>query len=67
MFAKLKNPGFLAEMRPLLSAEQAEQLTDDAIKTAFAEVFHRLVVRLPGDPWALTEAMKERYGMPRMS
>jgi predicted nucleotidyltransferase component of viral defense system len=66
MFAKLKNPGFLADMRPLLSAEQAEQLTDDAIKTAFAEVFHRLVVPLPGEPWALTEAMKERYGMPRI-
>ena len=62
MFAKLKNPGFLADMRPLLATEQAEQLTEDAMKTAFAEVFQRFVVQLQGDPWALSEAMKERYG-----
>lgn len=65
MFAKLKNPGFLADMRPLLAAEQAEQLTEGAMKRAFSEVFHRFVVLLPGDPWALTEEMKERYEMSR--
>ena len=63
MFCKLKNPGFLADMRPLLAVEQAEQLTEDAMKTAFVEVFHRFVVQLPGEPWALSEAMKKRYGI----
>jgi len=63
MFAKLKNPGFLADMRPLLAAEEATNLTEDAMKAAFAEVFQRFVVPLPGDAWARTEEMKERYGV----
>ena len=63
MFAKLKNPGFLADMRPLLAAEEAAKLTEDAMKAAFAEVFQRFVVPLPGDAWARTKEMKERYGV----
>src|SRR6202140_2353961 len=39
MFAKLNNPGFLADMRPLLAAAEAERLTGDAMKAAFAKVF----------------------------
>lgn len=36
MFAKLGNSKFLTDIRPLLSAGQAEQLTDDKAKFAFA-------------------------------
>jgi predicted nucleotidyltransferase component of viral defense system len=64
MFAKLNNPGFLADMRPLLAAAEAERLTGDAIKAAFTRVFTRFVALLPGDPWAYSDEMKERFGLP---
>jgi hypothetical protein len=61
MFAKLNNPGFLADMRPLLAAAEAERLTDEAMKAAFTEVFSRFVTLIPGDTWARSEEMKERF------
>lgn len=61
MFAKLKNPGFLADIRPLLPPIEAERLTDETMKAAFADVFTGLVARLPGDPWARTDEMTERF------
>jgi predicted nucleotidyltransferase component of viral defense system len=61
MFAKLNNPGFLADLRPLLAATEAAQLTDGAMKAAFVKVFSRFVILLPGDPWARSEEMKERF------
>lgn len=63
MFAKLNSPGFLADIRPLLSAEQAERLTDETMKAAFMEVFTRFVMQLPGNPWARTEEMTGRFGL----
>lgn len=63
MFAKLNNPGFLADMRPLLAAAEAARLTDDATKVAFAKVFYRYVVLIPGDPWIRSGEMKERFGI----
>lgn len=63
MFAKLANPGFLSDVRPLLAAEQADRLTDKTMKTAFANVFTRLVGNLPGDRWARTEEMIKRFGI----
>ena len=64
MFAKLNNPGFLTDMRPLLAAAEAERLTEEAIKAAFAKVFTRFVALLPGDPWVHSDEMKERFGIP---
>lgn len=61
MFAKLNNPGFLADMRPLLAAQQAERLTHAAMKAAFASVFTQFIVLIPGDPWARSDEMKERF------
>jgi predicted nucleotidyltransferase component of viral defense system len=63
MFAKLNSPGFLADMRPLLAAAEAERLTGDAIKAAFSKVFRRFVARLPGDPWVRSDEMRERFGV----
>jgi predicted nucleotidyltransferase component of viral defense system len=63
MFAKLNNPGFLADMRPLLAASEALRLTNDAMKAAFAEVYYRYVVLIPGEPWVRSEEMKERFGV----
>ena len=61
MFAKLKNPGFLADIRPLLAPTAAERLTDETMKAAFADVFTGLVAQLPGNPWARTAEMSERF------
>lgn len=61
MFAKLKNPGFLADIRPLLAPTAAERLTDKTMKVAFADVFTGLVAQLPGNPWARTDEMTERF------
>ncbi|MCY3770074.1 MAG: nucleotidyl transferase AbiEii/AbiGii toxin family protein [Gammaproteobacteria bacterium] len=63
MFAKLANPTLLTEMRPLLPAEQAEQLTEEATQDAFRNVFETLINRLPGDDWTNTADMKERFGL----
>ncbi|WP_300057555.1 nucleotidyl transferase AbiEii/AbiGii toxin family protein [uncultured Roseobacter sp.] len=63
MFAKLANPRLLLDMRPLLSAEQAQALDDEATAVAFRRVFTKLVDLLPGSPWAKTESMKQRFGI----
>jgi len=63
MFAKLANPRLLLDMRPLLSAEQAQALDDEATAIAFRRVFKELVELLPGSPWAKTESMKQRFGI----
>lgn len=63
MFAKLASPGFLSDIRPLLAAEHAESVTNETMKAAFADVFTRLVGSLPGDPWARTDSMVERFGL----
>ncbi len=63
MFAKLRNPRLLTDLRPLLAAEGAESLTEDATKTAFTKVFGRLIALLPGHPWGRSEEMAERFGI----
>ncbi|NKB55036.1 MAG: nucleotidyl transferase AbiEii/AbiGii toxin family protein [Alphaproteobacteria bacterium] len=63
MFAKLANPRFLLDMRPLLPAAQVEALTEQSTAESFRRVFTALVDRLPGEPWARTPAVKERFGI----
>jgi predicted nucleotidyltransferase component of viral defense system len=63
MFAKLAKSSFASDMRPLLSAEQASQLTDEASRDAFLRVFETLINRLPGEDWAKAPMMKERFGL----
>jgi predicted nucleotidyltransferase component of viral defense system len=63
MFAKLRNPRFLADMRPLLAPAAAEALTDGAVSKAFADVLTTFVAQLPGEPWAKTEEMTNRFGL----
>jgi predicted nucleotidyltransferase component of viral defense system len=63
MFAKLANPRFLLDMRPLLPAAQVETLTEASTAESFRLVFTSLVDRLPGEPWAKTPIMKERFGI----
>ena len=63
MFAKLANPHFLPDMRPLLPLTKAEALTKESIAEAFPHVFTVLVDKLPGEPWAKTSDMEERFGV----
>lgn len=63
MFAKLADPRFLLDMKPLLPAALAELLTDESTVDSFGRVFARLVDRLPGEPRIRTPEMKERFGL----
>lgn len=63
MLAKLAAPRFLADIRPLLSADQAALLGDESINAAFMDVFETLIGQLAGAPWARTAEMKERFGL----
>ncbi|MCF7689354.1 MAG: nucleotidyl transferase AbiEii/AbiGii toxin family protein [Cephaloticoccus sp.] len=61
MFSKLANPSFLSDMRPLLSAAEAMKITDDFTKHAFEEVFREFITKIPGESWAKTPDMKQRF------
>jgi hypothetical protein len=63
MFAKLAAPGFMTDIRPLLSAGRAELLSEDATRRAFAAVFAMLVSIIPGASWAKTSALKRKFGI----
>jgi len=63
MFAKLAAPRFMADIRPLLSPDQAELLTEDAIRRAFVAVFMGLISIMPGASWAKTSDMKKKFGI----
>jgi predicted nucleotidyltransferase component of viral defense system len=61
MFTKLANPRFVIDMKPLLPAAEAEQLTEESTKNLFESVFFEFIERIPGDPWARTDEMRERF------
>lgn len=63
MLAKLVNRRFLIDIRPLLSADQAEQIDEQFAADAFRHVFTRLIDHFPGEPWARAGEMKERFGL----
>ncbi len=63
MFAKLTNPRFLLDVRPLLSAEQVEALTEEPTADMLRRVFTTLVGRPPSEPWGRMPAMNERFGI----
>jgi predicted nucleotidyltransferase component of viral defense system len=61
MFAKLANPRFVIDMRPLLPGPEAEKLTEESTKELFVNVFSKFIERIPGDPWARADEMKKRF------
>jgi hypothetical protein len=63
MLAKLANPRFLTDMRPLLPADAAERMTEAATADSFRRVFTTFVDRLPGEPWGRLSEIKERFGI----
>jgi predicted nucleotidyltransferase component of viral defense system len=64
MWAKLADPSFLADVAPLLSADDAEEFDSQAERAAFITVFTKFVKRIPGHIWAETPAMAEKLGFP---
>ena len=67
MWEKLENPSFLADVRPLLSADEAEKFDKKAERAAFVTVFMTFIKRIPGRAWADTPAMAEKHGMPELA
>jgi predicted nucleotidyltransferase component of viral defense system len=67
MFAKLENDDFLADVRPLLAADEAEKFDEDAARAAFRAVFSGFITLLPGNPWARTAEMAKQFGLPELS
>ena len=63
MFNKLAKPSFLDDLNPLLPAFGAQSLTEEAAADMFCRVFTRLVDRLPGEPWANSQAAKDHFGI----
>jgi len=63
MLEKLAHAGFLTDMRPLLSADVADALSNEAVNAAFMGVFNGLIGRLPGAPWANTAEKLAHYGL----
>ena len=65
MFAKLDNPRFMADIRPLLAVRFAMEFTDQVILTHFVDVLRRLIALIPGEPWAATKEQLDRHGIAR--
>lgn len=61
MFAKLANPTFLADVRPLLSVEEAQALNDEAVEDGFDAVFRRIIAAPPGEPRVRTPEMVKHF------
>lgn len=59
MFAKLGDPEFLADVRPLLTAEEAEGFDEAVGKAAFGTVFSTFIIHVPGKLRALTRTVRE--------
>lgn len=66
MFDKLGRPAFLADVKPYLTAEEAEKFDDAAGKRAFANVFSGIIQLMPGRQWATAPQMIEKYGLEGM-
>lgn len=67
MWAKLADPSFLADVRPLLSADAAEEFDSKAERAAFVTVFTEFIKRIPGHIWAQTAAMAAKAGLPELA
>jgi hypothetical protein len=64
MFAKLNNHGILTDLRPLLAAEQAANLTNATPKQSFTKIFSSLIALIPGERRARTDETARRFGIP---
>lgn len=64
MFEKLDDRNFMADVRPLLAADERDAFDEAAALTSFIAVFDRIIRLIPGAAWAHTNEMRERFGLP---
>jgi hypothetical protein len=67
MWAKLADASFLADVRPLLAADDAEEFDRKAERAAFVTVFTVFIKRITGHAWAQTAAMAKKFGIPELA
>ncbi len=63
VLAKLAKGNLLMDLRPLLTADAAERMADDATGHAVRAIFEKLIGKMPGQPWAKTPDAKARLGI----
>lgn len=67
MLAKFERPDLLGDMRPLLPPDVGDALSDARARTDFIQVFERLIVLLPGQPWARTAEIAQKLDLPEIA
>ena len=63
VFAKMTQPTFLSDTRPLLSPNQANALDVEATRDAFACLLAEFIAHFPGEPWAQSAELAEQHGI----
>jgi predicted nucleotidyltransferase component of viral defense system len=63
MFEKLERSGFLADVHPLLTAEERARFDNAAGKRAFEQVFDGFIGKMPGKTWATTPELLKKHGL----
>ncbi|MGH7075662.1 MAG: hypothetical protein ACREFD_15915 [Stellaceae bacterium] len=63
MFEKLNDRNFMADVRPLLAADERDTFDEAAARASFIAVFDRIVRLIPGAAWARTDEMRERFSL----
>jgi predicted nucleotidyltransferase component of viral defense system len=62
MFEKLERRGFLADVHPLLAADERARFDHAAGKRAFQRVFEGVIGSIRGKAWASTPDLLKKYG-----
>jgi predicted nucleotidyltransferase component of viral defense system len=62
MFEKLERRGFLADVHPLLAADERARFDDAAGRRAFQRVFEGLIGMMSGKAWATTPELLKKHG-----
>jgi hypothetical protein len=63
MFEKLDDRNFMADVRPLLAADERDAFDEAAAQASFIAVFDRFIRLIPGAAWARTNEMRKRFGL----
>jgi predicted nucleotidyltransferase component of viral defense system len=67
MFGKLENADFLADVPPLLAADEAEHFDEKAGRTAFVEVFTTFIKKISGNAWARAPEKAKDFKLPELA
>ncbi len=61
------HPSFLADVRPLLAAEEAKKFDAKAERAAFKTVFASFIKRIPGEAWKKTKEKASEFGLSELA